>query len=182
MICPHCGTRIPQEVNKCHFCGYDFTKTNGNKPSNMENSNVDKPRFLDKFIALFALLAVFISLTIYFSEISKDLAEYISPQSSTFLSNPLITGIVGVISAAFLTYFFWILAPLMIKTLIDSQKPFAGNIFEIVILLGIYFVLAGVNFMIIPPLIALLTFVILSLIFAAIYMNLSQNPIFPKKG
>jgi hypothetical protein len=33
MICPECGTRLPEGKTECHFCGYKFTTNEGNNQS-----------------------------------------------------------------------------------------------------------------------------------------------------
>jgi len=181
MICPECGTRLPKGKDECHFCGYTYTEKlvessvkNDDKSECLPNSTINDSNFIDKFTALFALLALFIALIVYLSGYVENIGKDLVP-------NAAIRGGISVAIAAILTFFYWLLSPLLIRTLIDSQKPFSGNIWEVFILLGVYFLAVGLNFSIIPPVISLVTFIVLSIIFAGLYQYLSHNPVLIKK-
>jgi hypothetical protein len=97
MICPECGTRLPKNTIKCHFCGSDVT------PAKLTN-------FVDKFIALFTLIAFCITISLFFFTISDG-------------GNLDIGGrvLVGTILGLLFTYLYWKISPCMIKRWIDPK-------------------------------------------------------------
>jgi hypothetical protein len=139
-----------------------------------KSGSIENSSFIDKFMALFALLAFFVALIVY-------LNGYIDAYGSTLVPSIPLRAAISVISAAITTFFFWLLSPMMIRNLIDSQKPFAGNMGEIFMLFGGYFILVVLNFQLIPVGISLVSFVILTALFVGLYGYLSQHPIIVKK-
>jgi drug/metabolite transporter (DMT)-like permease len=125
-------------------------------------------------MALFALLALFIALIVYVTSYVEKMGTIHS------ITDPMTQACISVAIAALLTTFYWILSPLMIRTLIDSQQPFSGNIWEVFILFGLYLIAVVGNFSLIPVGISLITFIILSVLFAGLYQYLSHNPIFSR--
>jgi hypothetical protein len=95
MICPECGTRLPVGCTKCHFCGNEISLS-------IETSLVDK------FIALFTLWAFFVAVTIMFYTMLEGVGD----------SNTL-RGIVSMVGAIFITFFYWLISSWAIKRLID---------------------------------------------------------------
>ena len=94
MICPECGIRLPIGRSKCHFCGNEI-------------SHVIETRFIDKFIALFALIAFLIAASVAF----YTFLQTIQPNDNRV--------ILSVITACILTFIYWVISPLAIKHLID---------------------------------------------------------------
>lgn len=164
MICSECGTRLPCGKTKCHFCSHQ----------NSNNHSGEKSSYVDKFMAVFALWAFFVATLVYFN-------GYVNDYGSTLVPDVTIRAMISVGIAGLITFFFWLLSPLMIKFFIDSQKPFAGNVGEILILLGFYFILLVINFQSIPVGFSLLSFIILTLIFIVAYCYLSQQSVLFRK-
>lgn len=136
----------------------------------------DSSTYIDKFMAVFALWAFFVALLVYFN-------GYVDTYGSSLVPNVTIRAMISVAIAALITFFFWLLSPLMVRNLIDSQKPFAGDAKEIYILLGAYFITVVLCFQLIPTGFSLIGFIILTILFIALYGYLSQNSIiFKKRG
>jgi len=155
MLCPECGIRLPAHIRKCHFCGAEITNF------------VDNSKFIDKFVALFTLLALFVALIVFFN-------GYVEGTGKELVPNAMVRAVIAIVIAALLTFFYWLISPLMIRTLIDSLRPFNGNIRRMFLLFGTYFVLVGVNFLFIPTGISLATFAILTIVVFGIYQFGSQ--------
>ena len=69
MICPDCGTRLSSTLKKCHFCGNEvFCET--------EMVCKNEITYIDKFIALFTVLALTIAISAFFY---TYLAEFENP-------------------------------------------------------------------------------------------------------
>jgi len=163
MICSECGTRLPAGETKCHFCGHQ--NTDAQSPNNSS--------YVDKFMAVFALWAFFVALLVYFN-------GYVNEYGSILVPNVTIRAMISVVIAGLITFFFWLLNSLMIKFLIDSQKPFTGNLGEICILLGLYFILIVINFQLIPVGFSIVSFIIITFFFICAYYYLSQNSVLSK--
>jgi hypothetical protein len=91
MICPECGTRLPEGSTKCHFCGTEISlKT--------------ETSVIDKFIALFTVWAFFIAVSIWFYTILDGVSQR---------SN------ISIIGGILVTGFYVAISPWTIKTIID---------------------------------------------------------------
>ena len=96
MICPNCGTRLPIGIVKCHFCGIKVTRAR-------------MTDFTDKFVALFTLMAFFVSVVILFYTIWGNVGD--------MGTRAIISMIIGL----GITYLYWKFSPCMVKVFIDSK-------------------------------------------------------------
>ena len=96
MICPDCGTRLPVGITKCHFCGNEITPAKEGRV----------PNFVDKFVALFTLLAVFLTLITIFYLFNVDKNDRLG---------------ISIAEAVIVTAIYWVISPLAIKYLIDTK-------------------------------------------------------------
>jgi len=99
MICPECGTRLPPNSNKCHFCGNDIFYRN-------ETLCKTETTFLDKFVAVFTVLALIFAISAFFY---TYLAEFGNPLRAI---GSLVFGFLAGIS-------YILLGPILVKNLID---------------------------------------------------------------
>ncbi|MHB8164874.1 MAG: hypothetical protein ACYDDV_11150 [Methanoregula sp.] len=151
MICSECGTRLPKGMTKCHFCGNSLSVTN-------------ETSFIDKFVALFTLLAVFIAIIVFFYSYTEGIS-----------SDVTLRAVTSIVVGAVLTCFYWLMSPLMIKTLIDPLKPINVNVRKLFGLIGFYFVTVGANFLFFQSLFSLGIFVLLTVLFILIYIHFSHQ-------
>lgn len=96
MICPNCGTRLPLGIVKCHFCGTKVTL------ASMTN-------FVDKFVALFTLMAFFISTVILFYTLWGDVGD--------MGTRAIVSAIIGLV----MMILYWKASPCMVRVFIDSK-------------------------------------------------------------
>ena len=95
MICPECGTRLPIEASKCHFCGNEI------HPAITTS-------FIDKFIALFTIFACILAVTVLLYTATEDVK-----------ASGTLRAIVSFIGAVVLTSLYLRWSPELIKKIID---------------------------------------------------------------
>lgn len=94
MICPECGTRLPVGISKCHFCGNEI-------------SPAKETSFIDKFIALFTFMALFVAAVVMFYTFYQGQKSYD------------VRVVASLVSASLLILIYWLVSPFAIKYLID---------------------------------------------------------------
>ncbi len=105
MICPNCGTRLSTGITLCHFCGYESPLGSDN-----EQSQKKIELFLTKFIALFTLFALAISIS-FFLYTTMELKS---------LDKSLVA-IISICGGFLLTFFYLIISPWLIQKLFDDM-------------------------------------------------------------
>jgi len=117
MICPNCGTRLPVGITKCHFCGNEIIPA-------------EETNFVHKFVALFTLMVIFLALVALFYSYDEGI-----------ISDNIIRLFVSTLEGGLITCVYWLLTPLMMKTLIDPLKLKPRNEDIWWIILSTYFIL-----------------------------------------
>jgi len=83
MICPNCGTRLPEGSMRCHFCGYEI---------HLRQENLRA----DTYIVIFTLAAVLLAVSILLFVVTGRLEI-----------DPRIRAIICLIAGAFVTWVYW---------------------------------------------------------------------------
>jgi len=181
MICPQCGTRLSEGITQCHFCKFTIPiestcqdiphKSTIDERSIRDVNSQEFPDFINRFIALFTLLVLWISIILFGYEISNGV-----------FTNQFIRAFVSILLATGVTFYYWLISPLLIRTLIDNLQPlnekglkYAQNKFPL--LIGSYFIISGLGFGIFSnyPQWALAFFGVLSMAYILIFYYLVQR-------
>ncbi|MFA4860226.1 zinc ribbon domain-containing protein [Methanoregula sp.] len=90
MICPKCGTRLPKDAVKCHFCGYEFIENSHQCPIlGVQNANSEDPkwRITSYQSAQISMLSVIMAAFAFVFASSSVLSEATFPKYSITIKN-----------------------------------------------------------------------------------------------